>query len=146
MRTITQSGPNNSYGLTGSSPYTAAVGADGVTTATFQAGFPAPVAIPVPANGIIPTNTPFLVSQNYLIVPKNYKNPYVESWNVALQQALPGDMSLQLAYVANHGVDISGNQNIDLPKSYGGGNASASSTTAPDAPPIYIAPHHRHRA
>ena len=85
---------NNSYGLTGSSPYTAAVGADGVNTATFQAGFPAPVAIPIPSNGIIPINTAFLVAQNYLIVPQNYKNPYVESWNVAVQQALPGDMSM----------------------------------------------------
>jgi hypothetical protein len=115
---------NNSYGLTGSSPYTAAVGVDGVTTATFQAGFPAPVAIAVPANGIIPTNTSFLVAQNYLVVPQNYKNPYVESWNVVVQQALRGNMSLQLAYVANHGVDISTNQNINLPKTYGGGNAS----------------------
>ena len=115
---------NNSYGLVGSQ-YSAAVGADGITTATFQAGFPPPVAIPVPANGIIPTNTPFLVSQNYLIVPKNYKNPYVESWNVAVQQALPGNMSFQLAYVANHGVDISGNQNINLPKTFGGGPNSA---------------------
>jgi hypothetical protein len=116
---------NNSYGLVGSSPYTAAVGADNVTTATFQAGFPAPVAIPIPSSGIIPTNTSFLVAQNYLTVPQNYKNPYVESWNMAVQQALPGDMSLQLAYVANHGVDISGNQNINLPKTYGGGTASA---------------------
>jgi hypothetical protein len=115
---------NNSYGLTGTSPNTAAVLADGVTTPSFQAGFPAPVAIAVPANGIIPTNTKALLTQNYLVVPLNYKNPYVESWNVALQQALPGDMSLQLAYVANHGVDISGNQNINLPRTFGGGAAS----------------------
>jgi hypothetical protein len=116
---------NNSYGLVGSSPYTAAVGADNVTTATFQAGFPAPAAIPIPANGIIPTNTSFLVAQNYVIIPQNYKNPYVESWNVAVQQALPGEMSLQIAYVANHGVDISGAQNINLPTTFGGGSASA---------------------
>jgi hypothetical protein len=115
---------NNSYGLVGTSPYTAAVLADGVTTANFQAGFPAPVAIPIPSNGIIPATTPFFISQNYVTIPQNYKNPYVESWNVAVQQALPGEMSLQIAYVANHGVDISGNPNINQPKTFGGGDAS----------------------
>ncbi len=115
---------NNSYGVSGSSPFTPAVLGDGVTVATFQAGFPAPVAIPIPSNGIIPTTTSFLVSQTYVTIPQNYKNPYVESWNVAVQQALPGDMSLQIAYVANHGVDISGSQNINQPKTFGGGSAS----------------------
>ena len=57
-------------------------------------------------------------------IPLNYKNPYAESWNVAIQQALPGSMSLQLAYVANHGVDISGAQNINNPSVYGGGSSS----------------------
>jgi len=115
---------NNAYNPTGSSPYTPAVLGDGVTTATFQAGFPAPVPIPIPANGLIPANTSFFVSQNYIVIPQNYKNPYAESWNIAVQQSLPGNMSLQLAYVANHGVDISGNQNINLPSTLGGGSAS----------------------
>ena len=116
---------NNSYGLVGSSPYTPAVLADGVTTAAFQNGFPAPVAIPIPSNGIIPTNTSYLVAQNYVTIPLNYKNPYVESWNVAVQQVLPSHMSLQLAYVANHGVDISGAQNINLPSTLTGTGSSS---------------------
>ena len=115
---------NNSYQPGGSSSFNPAVLADGVTTATFQAGFPAPVAIPIPANGIIPAITRTLASQAYFTIPQNYKNPYVESWNVALQQALPGSMSLQLAYVANHGVDLGSNQNINNPSTYGGGAAS----------------------
>ena len=115
---------NNSYGLVGSSPFTPAVLADGVTTATFQAGFPAPVPVPIPTNGIIPVNTPQLKSQTYFYIPLNYKNPYVMSWNVALQQAFRGNLSMQIAYVGNHGVDISGAQNINLPSTYGGGNAS----------------------
>ena len=41
-----------------------------------------------------------------------------------MQQAFRGNFSLQLAYVANHGVDISGAQNINLPSTYGGGHAS----------------------
>ena len=115
---------NNSYGLAGSSPFTAAVLADGVTTATFQAGFPAPVPIPVPSNGIIPTNTPTLAAQQYFYVPLDYKNPYVESWNVAVQQALPYNMSFQVAYVANHGVNMGSNLDINNPSYYGAGTTS----------------------
>ncbi len=115
---------NNSYQPAGASPYTPAVLSDGVTPATFQAGFPAPVPVAIPSNGIIAANTPQLKSQVYVYVPLTYKNPYVESWNVAVQQAFKGNVSLQLAYVANHGVDISGAQNINLPTTYGGGNSS----------------------
>jgi hypothetical protein len=115
---------NNSYQPGGSSPFTPAVLADGVTPATFQAGFPAPVPVVIPASGIIPATTPALRSQAYFYIPKTFKNAYAESWNVAVQQALRGNLSLQLAYVANHGVDISGAQNINLPSTYGGGNAS----------------------
>ena len=115
---------NNSYQPGGSSAFNPAVLADGVTVATFQAGFPAPVPVMIPTNGIIVANTPQLKSQVYTEIAKDYKNPYAMSWNVALQQALPGNMSAQLAYVANHGVDISGSQNINLPSVYGGGAAS----------------------
>lgn len=115
---------NNSYQPAGSSAYTPAVLADGVTTATFQAGFPAPVPIVIPTNGIIAASTPALISQVYTYIPLNYKNPYAMSWNVAVQQAFRGNYSLQIAYVANHGVRISGSQNINYPSTYGGGNAS----------------------
>jgi hypothetical protein len=54
-----------------------------------------------------------------LYIPLNYKNSYVTSWNVAVQQALPKDMSLQIAYVANHGTDNDSEQNINLPRIYG---------------------------
>ena len=115
---------NNSFTMTGSSPYTAAVLADGVTTPTFQAGFPAPVPAVIPSNGIIPINTPLLVSQTYTQIALHYKNPYVESWNVAVQQALTSNMSLQISYVANHGVDFSSEQNVNQSMSaYGLGAA-----------------------
>jgi hypothetical protein len=116
---------NNSYGPVGASTFTPAVLGDGVTVATFQAGFPAPVPVPVPSNGIIPVTTASLASQQMYYVPLDYKNTYVESWNVAIQQALPYDMSLQIAYVGNHGVGIPGNIDINNPTDvYGGGNAS----------------------
>jgi len=117
---------NNSYQPVGgnTSAFTPAVLSDGATVATFQAGFPAPVPISIPSNGLIVADTPLLKNQVYNYIPKDYKNPYVESWNVAVQQALPANMSFQLAYVANHGVDISGAQNINLPSTYGGGSKS----------------------
>jgi Carboxypeptidase regulatory-like domain len=115
---------NNSYQPAGSSAFTPAVLGDGVTPATFQAGFPAPVPVVIPSNGIIPANTALLKAQVYTYIPLNYKNPYAESWNVVVQQAFRGNLSMQLAYVANHGVDISGSQNINLPTTFGGGAAS----------------------
>ena len=115
---------NNSYQPTGNSGFNPAVLADGATVATFQAGFPAPVPVSIPSSGIIPATTPFLVSQQYTFVRKDYKNPYASSWNLVVQQALPWDMSAQIGYVANHGTDISGSQNINLPSVYGGGASS----------------------
>ena len=113
---------NNSYQP--AYTYGPAVLSDGVTQATFQAGFPAPVPVAIPANGIIVANTSQLKSQSYNVIPLNYYNPYVESWNVAVQQALPGSLSFQLAYVANHGVHMPSAQNINLPSYLGGDVAS----------------------
>ena len=39
-------------------------------------------------------------------VDPHLKTPYTENWNLNIQQALPGDSMLQLAYVGNHGVDL----------------------------------------
>jgi hypothetical protein len=115
---------NNAYNPGGSSPFTPAVLGDGVTAATFQAGFPAPVPIPIPSNGIIPVNTATLKNQAYFYIPQNFKNAYAESWNLVVQQAFRGNLSLQLAYVANHGVNISSAQNINLATTFGNGAAS----------------------
>ncbi len=112
---------NNSYQP--AFTYGPSVLSDG-TPATFQAGFPAPIPVAIPSNGIIPATTAQLRSQQYNVIPKNYYNPYVESWNIALQQAFPGDLSFQLAYVANHGVHMPVNQNINNPSFLGGGVAS----------------------
>jgi hypothetical protein len=103
---------NNSYQPLGA--YTAAV-LDNGQIATFQAGFPAPKPIEVPSNGLLaaPKN------QSYVVIPKDYQNPYVESWNVALEQALAGQFTMQLSYVGNHGVRIGAAQNINLPPALG---------------------------
>ncbi len=129
---------NNSYSSAGiASSYTPAVLGDGVTVASFQAGFPAPVPVAIPTSGIIAANTTQLITQAYFYVPLTYRNPYALSWNVAIQQAFKGNYSLQVAYVANHGTRISGSQNINNPSTWGGGNASLpENTTAFTGGPI----------
>jgi hypothetical protein len=88
--------------------------------ATFQTGFPPPALPVVPANGII--NAP--LAQNYFAINPNYKNAYVESYNFAVQQALPGHFALDVAYVGNHGVDASQIQyNLNAATCTGLGNA-----------------------
>ncbi|MEK6398833.1 MAG: TonB-dependent receptor, partial [Terriglobus sp.] len=84
---------------------------------TFQSGFPAPVPVTVPTSGVYqidPSNS-LLNNQTYIYIPQNYHNPYVYSYNVMLQQALPGNFSLQIGYVGNHGVRIGAANNINLP-------------------------------
>jgi hypothetical protein len=54
-----------------------------------------------------------------LYIPLNFKNAYVQSWNVAVQQTLPFDSTLQVAYVANHGTRIDVAENINVPNVFG---------------------------
>jgi hypothetical protein len=113
---------NNSYNTIGNG-YGPAVLADGVTPATFQAGFPAPVPIVIPSNGIIPVTGTALNAQSFFYIPLNWKNPYVESWNFAVQQALPWHFTLDVAYVGNHGVDTVASPNINSVTTIGSGTA-----------------------
>jgi hypothetical protein len=92
--------------------------------ASFQQGFPAPVPVPVPSNGILPAGGA-LLSQAEFTINKDFKNPYVETWNVAVQQALPGHWTLDVAYVGIHGVDTAAQWGLNNPTNVlGGGSAS----------------------
>jgi hypothetical protein len=92
--------------------------------ATFQVGFPAPIQVAIPSNGIIPVTAGLLEAQSFNYVNVNFKNPYVESWNFAVQRVLPLKLTLELAYVGNHGVDTGVNYNLNAATVAGGGNAS----------------------
>ncbi len=63
-------------------------------------GFPAPTPAVIPDDGII-RNAADAV---YNVINKHFREPYVESWNVSVQRALPQKVSVEVAYVANHGV------------------------------------------
>jgi hypothetical protein len=88
-------------------------------TATFQNGFPALTQPVVPSNGIITNPT---LTSNYFVVNPNFKNPYVESWNLAVQRTLPWRFVLDVAYVGNHGVDSVVNYNLNAATALGAGN------------------------
>jgi hypothetical protein len=43
-------------------------------------------------------------NQNFNVVNLAFREPYVESWNFAIQLSLPKNLVAEVAYVANHGV------------------------------------------
>jgi carboxypeptidase family protein/TonB-dependent receptor-like protein len=88
--------------------------------ATFETGFPALIQPAIPSNGIITNPT---VGSAYFVVNQSFKNPYVESWNLAIQHSLPGHFVLDLAYVGNHSVDTVVNYNLNAATVVGLGNA-----------------------
>jgi Carboxypeptidase regulatory-like domain/TonB dependent receptor len=94
------------------SSYTQALEPDG-TPASMAAGFPAPFLATIPSNGIIVANTPQLLSQAYEAVNLKWKAPYLQSFNAAVQRALPGGFVLDVAYVGNVGVGQAQNYNLN---------------------------------
>ena len=112
-----------------------AVLADGVTPATFEQGFPSIVQPVVPPDGIITSASSaaaavVLKNSNLFAVNQNFKNPYVESWNLAIQQSLPGKFVLDVAYVGNHSVDTVVNYNLNASTIAGAGNPGLPEFTA----------------
>jgi len=86
----------------------------------FATGIPATPTAAFASNGTLTESAANgTIGLANLYIPLNFKNAYVSSWNAALQQALPKDMSLQIAYVANHGTRIDVSQNINQPQIYG---------------------------
>ena len=100
---------NNQYSL-GANAY--APGVTPLGTFSMASGFPAPQLAVIPSNGII-TN-PSLTQSN-IVIPLNYKNPDVQSWNVSIQRSLPLHFTLDAAYVGNHGVRSVATYNLNVP-------------------------------
>jgi len=88
--------------------------------ASFEAGFPAPVSVSIPSNGIIPNPD---VTTQQIYIPKDYHNPYIESWNIAIQRQLPLKFSIDVAYVGSHGVDTPAQPNLNAGQTIGAGSA-----------------------
>jgi hypothetical protein len=69
---------------------------------TMAQGFPAPTTAAIPANGIV---TP-AAGDSYFVIDQNFRQPYVEAWNLAVERVLPHNLVANLAYVGNHGTRI----------------------------------------
>lgn len=78
--------------------------------ASMQRGFAAPLIVPTPSTGII-TNAP--LASTYNVVNLHWKQPYVESWNGAVQRSLAHGFSLDVAYVGNVGIRQPQNYNLN---------------------------------
>ena len=100
---------NNQYS-TGTSNYQPAVTANGFFS--MATGFPAPQLAVIPSNGII--SNPSLTQSDF-VIPKDWKNPYVESWNLSVQRTLPLHFTLDASYVGNHGVRTVATYNLNVP-------------------------------
>jgi hypothetical protein len=68
-------------------------------------GFPAPVFVNIPTNGVIPA-TGTLLNATYDFIPNVLHEATLHSWNVAFQRQLPWNLTAEVAYVGNRGVDL----------------------------------------
>lgn len=82
-------------------------------------GFPAPFIVDIPADGII-RNAP---ASNFDIIPLDYKEGYVQSYNFMVQHSLPKEFTLEAGYVGNVGRRVGAVRNINAGQILGGGAA-----------------------
>jgi Carboxypeptidase regulatory-like domain/TonB dependent receptor len=52
---------------------------------------------------------------NVLGVDRNFRNPYVQNWTLGVQHAFTGNLSLNVAYVGNHGSRLEGITDLNQP-------------------------------
>lgn len=86
---------------------------------SMAAGFPAPLPVALPSNGII-ANAP---EQSYLYIPKDMRQGYLQSWNLTIQRKLPGQFVFEAGYVANHAIGTISGRNINAGQIPGAGSA-----------------------
>jgi hypothetical protein len=65
------------------------------------------------ANNFNPVKDPGPCS--FLAMDHNYKTPYVTNWTMGIQHAFSGKLSLEVAYVGNHGSRLTGIRDLNQP-------------------------------
>ena len=98
--------------------YTVTLQADNVTPETLQTGFPQEPQPVIPASGIIPDAS---ATSTWIIVNTAYRDPYVISYNLALERDLGHGWVGDAAYVGNVGRHIPGNYNLNAGQVAGAG-------------------------
>jgi hypothetical protein len=86
---------------------------------TFANGFPPPAPVVVPSNGIIKPDP----TTAEAVIPLNYRNGYIETWNFAVQRELPWKFVIDVCYVGSHGVDTPSAVNLNAGQIIGAGSA-----------------------
>ncbi len=87
---------------------------------TMGTGFPAAIVQAIPNDGVIRNPDPNSVFRN---TPRDLPVGYVQSWNFAIQRALPGRFAVEASYVGNHGVNNETEWNANAAVAPGTGNA-----------------------
>jgi hypothetical protein len=76
------------------------------STSSMRTGFPDPVFVQIPANGIIDASPTALRNASYFHVKPDMHEGSLHSFNVAFQRELPARFTLDVAYVGNRGHDV----------------------------------------
>ena len=84
-------------------------------------GFPSPVLVSIPQNGVIPV-TGSLLNSTYDVIPNHLREGTLHSWNVAYQRQLPYQLTADIAYVGNRGVNLVMDVDENASLVYGSGN------------------------
>jgi Carboxypeptidase regulatory-like domain len=88
---------------------------------SMAAGFPAPALLNIPSTGIIPVSGA-LQNATFDVIPNDLHEGTLHSWNVAYQRQLPYQMTADIAYVGNKGVDIVMDVDTNASLVYGSNN------------------------
>jgi hypothetical protein len=89
---------------------------------SMSAGFPDPVLLNIPSDGIIPVSGS-LLNSTFDVIPPNLREGTLHSWNAAFQRELPYRFTVDVAYVGNRGVDLVMDVDTNAVMTYGAGNA-----------------------
>jgi carboxypeptidase family protein/TonB-dependent receptor-like protein len=73
---------------------------------SMSTGFPDPVFVQIPSNGILDAGAPVLRNAGYFHVQPDMHEGSLHSFNVAFQRELPARFTLDVAYVGNRGHDV----------------------------------------
>ena len=68
-------------------------------------------------------------------VDPNIRTPYVNSWNLDLQRAITNNLSVDIAYVGNHGSKLLGKLNINQPPPFSDATAAGEQGSEPFTAP-----------
>jgi hypothetical protein len=68
-----------------------------------------------PVTSLNPTPVPDPSPCNILGVNRNLRSPYISTWTLGIQRAITNNMSLEVAYVGNHGTKLLGVVNVNQP-------------------------------